>query len=192
MTRRHWKAAILLYLFVALLGGLVACAVVIAVDVHAVAFGGSGKEEICTPVLGNAGQIPIADSRYSCKIRPAYLGFVLLFFGVSNLIWTTLFGASVMTLIVIWRRLAESLSKGISVGRRSVDRIIVPNVAAMGLYVFSVVCLAFILQVKPDWHLLGVFNPVTCVFLLSPILLIAIVVGMHRGLRSFLFQDTSN
>ena len=113
-----------------------------------------------------------------------------LFLGL-NVLWETLFAGTVLALYRCWNKIGSSAAKTNDARKQRAGNVIAPNVVALGLYAFSVVALAIIHQLLSGWIWLGGFIPLICIFLLSPLLMFAVLATLHSGFRARLFATTS-
>ena len=123
---------------------------------------------------------------YSLDPRENSLPWLFL---IVHLILVGLFSGGVLILVYCVLRLRRIVRRHRGTLRSSEKSIFVPNILALGLYFFSVVGLASIHQISPSWFWFLGYDPVLCIFFLSPLLVIALLASVSRGFRKILYSE---
>lgn len=123
---------------------------------------------------------------YSLDPRENSLPWLFL---IAHPVLVGVFSVGIMILIYCVFRLRRIVRKHRGTNRCSEKSIFVPNILALGLYFFSVVGLAGIHQISPSWFWFVGYDPVLCIFFLSPLPVIALLASVNRSFREVLFSE---
>ncbi|MDX1488722.1 MAG: hypothetical protein R3268_11015 [Acidiferrobacterales bacterium] len=179
MVEKPLRTAVSVYLALGVAGGLLLSGYVFWVEFHDALVRGAPNEAFCIPVPGDGGDIPIADSVYSCRIAGEYLLMTLVYPPTIVTFWTSLCAALLAGAAMLWRALGRLF--GVTSG--FAETTVPPTRLAMSIYGISVLCLGMAGQISDGWYLLGPFALVTWPALLAPLPLFAAVRYLWRRFR---------
>ncbi len=180
MAAKPLRTAVFLYLALGVAGGLLLSGYVFWVELHDVMVLGAPNRAFCTPVAGDGGDIPIADSAYSCRIAGEYLLLTLVYPPTIVIFWTSLFAALLAGAVALWRGLGRRFG---AAARAASEGEIPPARLAMGVYGIGVLCLGATGQLSGGWYPLGPFALASWPALLLPLPLFAAAGYLRRRLR---------
>lgn len=181
MTATPLRKAIALYWAIGTTAGLCLAAVVLWIDIYEVWTGAYINHDFCTTVEGGGG-IPMPETDYSCVIRTVYILLVLAFFGGGNLLWTSLFGGTLLGVVLLWRKSKSWRADAAAAIYPHVEDAVPHFFVTMGVYMFAVIAGGAVGQMFPS-PLTGLYWPLAWPIHFVPLLLFTAVRYFRRRRR---------